>query len=62
MKCICIKNYNDGQVNFKINELYEYITIPTSFKYPAVYRIFNGTYKFRNFTFSEFHEYFRNAA
>jgi hypothetical protein len=62
MKCRCIKNYNDGFVNFKKNELYEYMIIPTSFRYPVVYKIFNSTYKYKNFTYSEFNEYFRSAA
>ncbi len=62
MKCRCIKNYNDGQVNFKLNELYEYMIMPTSFRYPVVYMIFNGTHKYKNLTYSEFNEYFSRAA
>jgi hypothetical protein len=62
MKCRCIKNYNNGHVNFKLNELYEYVTIPTSFRYPPVYKIFNGMRNYKNFTYSEFNEYFTTAA
>ncbi len=62
MKCRCIKNYNDGNVNFKINELYEYMTMPTSLRYPVVYMIYNGTHKYKSFTYTEFNEYFRMAA
>jgi len=62
MKCICIKSYNDGYVNFKINESYDYISVPASFKYPPVYSIFNGMHNHKNFTYSEFNEYFKRAA
>ena len=62
MKCRCIKNYYDGYVNFKINELYEYMTMPTSLRYPVVYMIYNGTHKYKSFTYTEFNQYFKKAA
>lgn len=62
MKCKCLRDYRDGNVDFKANEIYEFVTIPTSSRFPPVYRIYNGKLGQKAFTYSEFKTYFRRVA
>lgn len=62
MKCKCIKDYGEGNVDFKANEVYEYITVPTSSQFPPVYEIYNGKLRQKIFSHAEFKTYFRRAA
>jgi hypothetical protein len=62
MKCRCIKDYRDSNVNFKVNEIYEFITVTTSSQYPPLYKIYNGKRAQKIFNHIEFKTYFRMAA
>ena len=62
MICRCIKDYRDSNVYFKANEKYEFITVPTSSRYPPVYKIYNGKRGHKNFSYIEFNTYFRMTA
>jgi hypothetical protein len=62
MKCKCLRDYRDGNVDFKANEEYEFIAVPTSGLFPPVYKIHNGRFGQKAFTHSEFKTYFRRVA
>ena len=61
MKCKCIKDYSDRNVDFKANEVYEYITVPTSSQFPPVYEIYDGKLRQKIFSNDEFKIYFRRT-
>jgi hypothetical protein len=62
MKCRCIKEYRDRNVDFKVNEIYECFTVTTSSQYPPVYKIYNGSHGQKIFDHIEFKTYFRISA
>ena len=62
MKCKCIKDYRDRNVDFKANEVYEYISVPTSSRFPPVYKIHNGKIGQISITHNEFKKHFRRVA
>ena len=62
MKCKCLKDYRDGRIHFKADEIYEYKAVPTSSRYPPVYRIYNGNYGQKVFSYNEFKSFFRRVA
>jgi hypothetical protein len=53
--------HSDGNVDFKANEVYEYITVPTSNQFLPVYEIYNGKLRQKIFSNAEFKTYFRRA-
>ncbi len=61
MKCRCIKDYKDGNVDFRVNEIYEFFTVSTSSQYPPVYKIYNGSHGQKIFDHKEFKNHFRVA-
>jgi len=62
MKCKCIKDYRDDNVDFKANEVYDYISVPTSGRFPPVYKIYNGKIGQTSVTHTEFKTHFRRVA
>jgi hypothetical protein len=62
MKCRCFKDYRDGKIHFKANEIYEYNTVPTSSRFPPVYVIYNGNFGRKVLTYAEFKSLFRRVA
>ena len=61
MKCKCIKDYSDGNIDFKADEVYVYNTVPTSSQFPPVYEIYNGKLRQKIFSNAEFKTYFRRV-
>jgi len=62
MKCKCLKEYRDDRVHFKANEIYEYKSVPTSSRFPPVYKIYNGNLGQKVLTYAEFNSFFRRVA
>ena len=62
MKCKCIKDYRDSSVHFLENEIYEYRSVPTSSRFPPVYRIYNGHLGQKVLSYTEFQSFFRRVA
>ncbi len=59
MKCKCIKDYSDSNIDFKADEVYVYDTVPTSSRFPPVYEIYDGKLRQKIFSQAEFYTYFR---
>ena len=62
MKCKCVKDYRDGRIHFKENEIYECKSVPTSSLFPPVYKIYNGNFGQKVLTYVEFKSFFRRVA